>query len=275
MNELDDTIRGALKSQAQDGTIDPCPARRLARLLGRPESFVEGDALPPLWHWLYLRGDPSGTEQGPDGHARRGGLIPPIDLPQRLWASGTVWFHAAVELGSAAVRRSEVTSVEHKEGRHGPLCFVTLRHELSTRLGGRVIEEQTLVYRDMGAPAQPTEPPVEAPSWYRVEAVEATHLTEYSALTQNRHRIHIDRHYATLVEGYRGLVVHGPLLATWLAELAGQHLDRPLSSFAFRAIAPAFEGETIRLAGRPTGEGAELWASSGRGVHMVATARTV
>lgn len=258
-------------------SIDPFPARALAGLLDRPVLPGEGDALPLPWHWLYFLDTPSRAATGVDGHPLRGGFLPPVPLPRRMWAAGNLQVLAPLVIGRPAQKRSVVRSVDLKDGKTGPLVFVTVEHSLHQDGHACLVEEQNIVYRE--APAAPTPlPPGEAApataAWQATVVPDPALLFRFSALTYNGHRIHYDRDYATKVEFYPALVVHGPLLATLLLDLAQR--ERPgvaIRSFAFRALRPAFDNAALRLQGNPTAAGAELWTSDAAGfVGMKATA---
>ena len=178
-----------------------------------------GDPLPPLWHWLFFLDRHRASELGPDGHARRGGLLPPIPLPRRMWAGSRFEFHHPLRVGDQMTRETRVIDIKEKSGRSGPLVFVVVRHEISNAAG--VGDRRGARYRVSGSRAgrrllQPA--PADA-AWERTIQADDVLLFRYSALTFNAHRIHYDRRYATEVEGYPGLVVHGPLIATLLMDL--------------------------------------------------------
>lgn len=242
------------------------------------------DPLPPLWHWLAFSPRVPQRKLGDDGHPRTGHFLPPV-AGRRMWAGGRLTFAEATSDGSAAAgglrvgeplhRRSRVTDVAEKEGRSGRLVFVTVDHRLgpnptaATRDGidPPVHEVQDIVYRppvdasSASAASPPSGPPADVGQWDWGLDLEpdATMLFRFSALTYNAHRIHYDRAYATEVEGYPGLVVHGPLQAIALADLCRRHLaDRPLTSFRFRGVRPAFDGRLLRLRGRVGGDGTVL-----------------
>jgi 3-methylfumaryl-CoA hydratase len=228
--------------------ITPGPAAALAGLLG--VSPAEGE-LSLLWHWVYLLDRPPQDALGPDGHQHRGGMpTPPGPGLRRMFAGGRVWRHGALRLGSEATRRTWQASSARKQGRSGPLHFVTVRTEVSQ--GGQVVisEEQDLVYRAPGAndPARSAE--ITAPAGRdRQVAVDPVLLFRFSALTYNAHRIHYDREYAR-AEGYPGLVVHGPLQALLMAELA-----RPAGShYAYRLVAPLYEEQGLIVSAVPDGD---------------------
>jgi 3-methylfumaryl-CoA hydratase len=232
------------------------------------------DPLPPLWHWLAFLPRVAQHDLGADGHPRVGTFLPPVGLGRRrMYAGGQLRFDGPLPVGAAVRRESVVASVEEKTGRTGSLVFVTVRHELVAADGrgpGGVVEHQDLVYRAMPAPApEPTTPASTGPAatgpaasppdpeaeeewtWTWSLTPDPTLLFRFSALTYNAHRIHYDRTYATTVEAYPGLVVHGPLQAIALAELCRRFVpDRRLTSFRFRALRPAFDGHEVRFCGR-------------------------
>ena len=233
----------------------------LAAALDRPAP----EALPPLWHWMLFQDWRPPRDLGPDGHPRRGGFLPPVhDLPRRMWAGVRVRFHDAVPLraGDPVTRTSTIADVSDKTGASGRLVFVTVRHEISGPSGLAVTEEQDLVYRGAEGTAVKAAPPASpAPEHaFRAEvAPDSVLLFRYSALTGNGHRIHYDLDYATRQEGYPGLVVHGPLQATWLAELVARHRPgRRLASFGFRGRRPAFAGRPMVLEGWDEGDALRL-----------------
>jgi 3-methylfumaryl-CoA hydratase len=249
--------------------LAPAPAQGLAALLDRDDGTPT--ELPPLWHWLYFLPRARQGDLGADGHPRLGGFLPPVPLPRRMWAGGRLQWHAPLRIGDEVQRTSRILSVTHKAGRSGDLIFVVLRHELHRAGELALTEEQDLVYR---APAQAGEPASQAqaapadPAWSRGLTPDAVLLFRYSALTFNGHRIHYDRAYATQAEGYAGLVVQGPLIATLLADLARR--ERPqarVSTFSFKAIRPTLDGAPFRLCGRPApdGKSARLWAQDHEG----------
>ncbi len=216
----------------------------MARTLGVEEPTV----LPPLWHWTLFQDWVPPDQLGPDGHPRRGGFLPPVhDLPRRMWAGGEVVFLAPLHAGDAVTRTSEITKLVEKQGRSGRLVFVTVRHVIAGPHGTAIEETQDIVYRGAdGAAVKPAEPAPPAPPGSRGNVLpDPVLLFRYSALTGNGHRIHYDLDYVREVEGYPGLVVHGPLQATWLAALA----PRPARSFRFRGRRPAFHDRPLALEG--------------------------
>lgn len=234
-------------------------AQGLHDLLEAPgEPPQEGDPLPVLWHWLAFPPRARQSDLGPDGHPTTGTFLPPTGGRQRMFAGATVAGAGTLAVGGPLERTSSVTEVGEKQGRSGPLLFVTVEHELRGPAGS-VQERDTVVYKE-GASAPP--PPVTEPAvgeddaawtWARTVPVDPVLLFRFSALTYNAHRIHYDRDYAVGVERYPGLVVHGPLQALLLADLAGRILPgRTVSRFSFRSHAPVFDGAPIELRARPT-----------------------
>jgi 3-methylfumaryl-CoA hydratase len=255
--------------------VDLCDARRVADLaatLDRDGAPGPGESLPPGWHWMFFNPMVRASALGPDGHPRRGGFLPPVDLPRRMWAGGRLEFLAPVPVGSELRRESEILSVEPKSGRSGHMVFVVVRHSVFAAGALALREEHDIVYREAPAPggAPPVAPPASASataSWRRRVEPDAVLLFRYSALTANGHRIHYDHPYVTGVEGYPGLVFHGPLTATLLMALAETGFGRPLTRFEFRNKAPLFADAPFEIAGMPDagGDAATLWAATPAG----------
>lgn len=248
------------------------PVRGLAATLDRQDADpAAGSALPPLWHWLYFLPRAPQHEIGADGHPRLGGFLPPVPLPRRMWAGSRLQWHAPVRVEDALQRTTRIASVTHKAGRTGDLMFVVLRHEIASAGVLAITEEQDLVYRAPPQPGDPVPPPQRAPetaAWSREIVPDPVLLFRYSALTFNGHRIHYDRPYATEVEGYPGLVVHGPLLATLLVDLARRERpDARVTAFSFKAVRPTFDLHPFRVCGQPSadGSGAKLWVQDREG----------
>jgi len=225
--------------------------------------------LPPLWHWLYFLPGERQSNIGIDGHPRRGGFLPPITLPRRMWAAGRLHFVRPLLPGTDVTRESKITSIQAKEGRSGSLVFVTVQHKISDALGVAIREEQDIVYREAPAPGGPPPKLQAAPTdeqFSQVLTLEPVRLMRYSALTFNGHRIHYDRPYAVQDEGYAGLVVHGPFIATLLMEtLRRAQPMRQVASFEFKAVSPLFDSAPFTLAGKVDGCTAHLWARGPQG----------
>lgn len=245
-------------AETQTDVMDPARAAALQIALGQTASIEAGSALPPFFHQLYFWSPRPPAELGRDGHpAVGGGLIPDLGLPRRMWAGGRLRFHAPLRAGVMAERRSVLEQATTKTGRTGPLGFVTLRHEIQQGDTLCLTEWQDLVYRqDPAADARKPIPPVARTDETDARSVtfDSTLLFRYSALTFNGHRIHYDLDYARDVEGYDGLVVHGPLLAQHLMLLATDLLG-PLAEFSFRASSPLMHFEPATLCRN----GNDLW----------------
>jgi len=246
--------------------VTPGPIEALSATLDREDPEPQpGDVLPPLWHWLYFLDRHRQSELGPDGHARRGGLLPPIPLPRRMWAGSRFEFHHPVRVGDPMTRETRVVDIKEKSGRSGPLVFVVVRHEISNAGGLAITEEHDIVYRDHG-PAGPVQPAPADGVWERTVVPDDVLLFRYSALTFNAHRIHYDRRYATEVEGYPGLVVHGPLIATLLMDLLRRNdASAKVMRFSFRAVSPLFDTGPFTVCGKPEDKTVALWAKDAGG----------
>ncbi len=233
--------------------IDPWPVAALSALFDLPAPAAkEGDPLPPMWHWLYFLPAARRSETGTDGHPLRGGFLPPVPQKRRMFAGCSTVFHRPLLVGETAQQKAIVKSVVRKEGRSGLLVFVTVEYQMRGEDGPALTETQNLIYTD-ASPSDPQEPPGEPgpPSrpWAHDIPTDPVLLFRFSALTNNAHRIHYDQPYATGVEGYSGLVVHGPLIAMLLANLPLRNgVDHP-GRFAFRARSPFFCGDTLHLRG--------------------------
>jgi 3-methylfumaryl-CoA hydratase len=260
--------------------ISAARVAQLAATLDLAEAPGPGAPLPPAWQWLYFNPAVRQSELGVDGHPRRGGFLPPIELPRRMWAGSRITYHAPLPIGASAEKVSEIVKVEAKSGKSGSLVFVTVRHQTSANGTLCIEEEQDLVYRsppEPGAPAAPGKPAPDNAKWSEEIMPTAPLLFRYSALTFNGHRIHYDAPYATQEEGYPGLVVQGPLTATLLHGLAVR--ARPgqrLAQFSFRGLSPLFVDRPFHIeAAEVEGNPSELsvWARLDSGeLGMQATA---
>jgi 3-methylfumaryl-CoA hydratase len=206
------------RQQQTEDVLEPTRSNALRAALGDAIPLADGAPLPPLYHWLYFWDVQPPRALGPDGHQARGGFLPPVDLPRRMWAAGRISFMQPLHLGERVTRVSSILSVTPKSGRSGRLVFVTVRHELAGANGPALIEEQHIVYRELTSPQASAAPPRAAEpaeaTWRHDIIPDSVLLFRYSALTMNGHRIHYDRPFATQDESYPGLVVHGPLQAT-------------------------------------------------------------
>jgi 3-methylfumaryl-CoA hydratase len=265
------------RRESRSDTVTAAPLAGLAATLDRDDPAPQpGSEAPPLSHWLYGLPQAPQRELGDDGHPRRGGFLPPVPLPRRLWAGGRLVFHHALCVGDAIRRDSQVLSVNAKTGRSGPLVFVTVRHEIHNARGLALSEEHDIVYRGLPSPGrEPVDPaaappgPADAgePPYSRRISPDPVLLFRYSALTFNGHRIHYDRRHCEQVEGYPGLVVHGPLQATLLADLLRrQHPQARLRRFDFTALRPLFDTQDFELCGQDLGAGRHrLWTRDAQG----------
>lgn len=239
-----------------------------------------GTEVPPLWHWLYfLPLDPM-SDVGPDGHPKRGGFLPPVPLPRRMFAGGRFEFHQPLKIGETITRTSRITDITGKEGRSGMLVFVTVRHEIASTTGVALAEEHDIVYRENPRAYAPVPTPTPAPTgetFSREIVPDPVLLFRYSALTFNSHRIHYDRPYVTEVEGYPGLIVHGPLIATLLVDLLRRSLpEAKVARFSFRALRPLFDIHRFTVCGRTEAKRVALWTRDHEGwLTMQATAELV
>ena len=244
--QVDNWRQAVGRELVEQETLDPLALRRFARAVGRTD---ENDSVP-LPHWAFFLPCPSDNEIGPDGHPRRGAFLPDVSLPRRMFAASSIEFHAPLETGRAARQTSRVADLAHKAGRSGDLVFAKVEKVLEQDGSLRVREVQTYVYRADGDPLAMPVPLSDLPQG-EVWQPNEVNLFRFSAATFNGHRIHYDLPYATGVEGYPALVVHGPFTAAKLAGLAMQNGE--LATFSFRALAPLFLGQPIVLRG--AGEG--------------------
>ncbi|AOB37937.1 acyl-CoA dehydrogenase [Bordetella parapertussis] len=257
------------RTETSADQIGPTPIRLLRGTLDDEHASALPAHLPPLWHWLYFLPGERQSSIGPDGHPRRGGFLPPIALPRRMWAGGRLRFLRPLAVGAAVTRLSTIRHVQVKLGRSGQLVFVTVLHEIGDDAGVAIREEQDIVYRDAPAAGAPAPQPTPAPAdeqYSRVITPDPVLLMRFSALTFNGHRIHYDRPYAMQEEGYPGLVVHGPLIATLLMEeLRRNHPGKTVRGFEFKAVSPLFDTAAFSVNGKVAGNTAQLWARGPQG----------
>ena len=267
-------VRWVGKTETVTDTVTATPYAALSATLDHPpERPPAGTKLPPLWHWLYFLPLYRQSDAGPDGHAKRGAFLPPVALPRRMWAGSDLEFNEPLRIGDRISRVSTIADVSEKAGRTGPLVFVKVRHEIRANDEARpaIVELQDLVYREAPKAGDASPPPQPAPSagrWQRRVVPDDLLLFRYSALTFNGHRIHYDRKYVTEAEGYPGLIVHGPLIATLLLDLLRRQLpDATVRRYAFRAVRPLFDSSPFDVCAEPAPDGrnVRLWAKDHQG----------
>ncbi|PRX96890.1 MaoC family dehydratase N-terminal domain-containing protein [Paraburkholderia sp. BL25I1N1] len=261
------------KRETVSDTLALTPMNALAAALDHDrQPFAPGDALPPLWHWLYFLPVHRQSLVGPDGHPKRGGFLPPVQLPRRMWAGSQLLFSRRLRAGDKITRFSTIEDVTYKNGRSGDLVFVKVLHEVHDAAGLAMTERQDIVYRDH--PAASEVPPIlraapESAQWKREIHPDPVLLFRYSALTLNGHRIHYDRPYAVEQEGYPGLVVHGPLLATLLLDLLHRELpEETVKAYSFRARSPVIDTAAFFVCGQTDGDQGKtvrLWIAGNDG----------
>jgi len=234
--------------------------------VGEPKA---GDVAPFTVHWCLAQPVFPMSMLGPDGHPTRGGFLPPVPLPRRMWAGGELELLDSLRVGDETTRTSRISDVTVKTGSTGTLCFVAVEHVVTTPRGTAIRERQDIVYRETGGaaasrPKAPSPPPVA--KHRKTHVSDPVLLFRYSALTFNGHRIHYDRDYVTKVEGYPGLIFHGPLQAAFIVELAAKlHNDQPPKKLVYRGVQPLFEGSEFSVNANENGAGLELWIANAEG----------
>jgi 3-methylfumaryl-CoA hydratase len=273
-----DHLRGWIgRSETREELLSPWTASALAATLRREDrAWQPGETLPPLWHWCYFLPTAPQDRLGPDGHPARGGFLPPVPLPRRMWAGSQLEFFAPLRLGQAARKTSRVADVALKQGKGGALVFVKVEHEVRDPQGTLLLRDaHDIVYRDAPKPGEPPAParmPPENAAWAIEHRPDAPLLFRYSALTFNSHRIHYDHPYVTQVEGYDGLVVHGPLIATLLLEAVQQHNPgRAVAGYRFKAVRPLVADRLMRVRGQSAAADGSvlLWAEDEDGALLM------
>ena len=271
LDSLDPLRAWVGRTERRTDTVTAAPLAGWAATLDRADVRpVPGTPLPPLAHWLYFLPRAAQSEIGADGHPKRGGFLPPVPLPRRMWAGGRLRFEQALHVGDTIERTSTIARVDAKHGRSGALVFVTVRHKIGNDAGVAITEEHDIVYRDHPQPGSSAPEPARAPAgeqFVRTIVPDPVLLFRYSALTFNGHRIHYDRRYATEVEGYPALIVHGPLIATLLVDLVRRELPGAhLRGFEFKAASPLFDTHPFTLCGKRDADGSvALWARDHEG----------
>jgi 3-methylfumaryl-CoA hydratase len=230
---------------------------------------IKGDAAPFTVHWCLAQPVFPMSMLGPDGHPTRGGFLPPVPLPRRMWAGGEIEFLQPLCVGDESTRTSRIADVTVKTGSTGTLCFVAVEHTVTSPRGIAIRERQDIVYREMtsGAPAGAKAPPPPPKAQHRETHVsDPVLLFRYSALTFNGHRIHYDCDYVTKVEGYPGLIFHGPLQAALIIEMAAKlRSGKPPNKFTYRGLQPLFEGSEFSINANEAADGMELWTANAEG----------
>lgn len=271
MAEIDiDYLRTWIGKEAcMTDDLNPFPARALAAALDHARLPDNGQVLLPSWHWLYFLDTPPASNTDRDGHPKRGGFLPPVPLPRRMWAAGTLEIEQPLVLGTRAEKTSIIRSVELKAGKTGPLVFVVIDHVLQQDGQVCIREEQNVVYRDLPVVAAPLPPGEIAPNnadWCQTVVPDPVLLFRFSALTYNSHRIHYDREYAVGEEFYPALVVHSPLLATLLLDLVvTNNEDKRVAKFGFRAVRPTFDLGALAVSGKRERDEVSLWSTDHEG----------
>lgn len=242
--------------------------------IGTPNT---GDAAPFTTHWCLAQPVAAMDKLGPDGHPARGGFLPPVPLPRRMWAGGEVQFIAPLQVGDEVTRSSKILDVNVKTGSTGTLCFVNVEHVITTPRGVAIRERQDIVYRDMPTSMAPPAPAPKEPlsaKHRETHFADPVLLFRYSALTFNGHRIHYDRDYVTKVEFYPGLVFHGPLQAALLVEFSAKLKGgKAPTKFSYRGVSPLFDGADFTVNANETADGLEVWTANDKGAPtMKATA---
>lgn len=267
------------RGETREDFAAPFPPHALIQTFDTGDSRLKtGDTLPPLWHWLYFLDTTPRSKLSPDGLPGRGDFMPPVMLPRRMWAGSRFTFHdAPLKLGDTLRRDSAIAAIEGKSGSTGEMVFVTVRHRISGAAGLAVEEEIDGVYREAAKPGEVQKagrPAPTDPTWSKTIKPDPVLLFRFSALTFNPHRIHYDQPYATTTEGYPGLIVHGPLIATLLLDLLRR--NKPgveVKRYGFRAMRPLFDTAPFTTCGLPDGNTAKLWTRDAEGaVTMEANA---
>ncbi|MEC7489229.1 MAG: MaoC family dehydratase N-terminal domain-containing protein [Pseudomonadota bacterium] len=262
------------KSETERGVASAYQANYFSVTLDRDDPlFVDGDQLPPAWHYFYFHEMVALGDTGPDGHRAKGKFMPPLPFPRRMWAGSKMTFASPIRIGERIKKTITIADIAIKEGRTGPLCFVTTTEEVFGEDGRlTTVEDRTQVYReapDANAPKPAPQPAPANPTWSRLVHPSEVLLFRYSALTMNSHRIHYDKDYVRDVEGYPGLLVHGPLTMTFMLDLFRSSMpDATVKSFNLRAVSPVYDTSTFSVHGAPANarNACKLWAMTGAGV---------
>lgn len=265
MSEMNPYMRIGSTAGCGDALSSDLVARIAATFSARRPGA--GEALPYLWHWVFFHVPVDAEGLGNDGHPARGEFLPPAHGRNRMWAGGRLRFHAPLRVAEAATRESEIIDIKAKQGRTGSLLFVTVRHQYKQAGVVAIDEEQDIVYREPSTPRLSSDKPVPDADWSETVTPDPTLLFRYSAVTFNAHRIHYDWPYVTDAEGYPGLVVHGPLVATTLLHaFIRANPQARIDTFSFRGLRPLIAPTPFRAAGCLESPGkARLWAANDDG----------
>ena len=254
------------KTQEIEDNLEVSPLNRMAATLNEQQrEYSIGEKVPTLWHWLYFLDSTPQSKLATDGHAKKGEFLPPINLPRRMWAGSRFSFKKSLNVGDKVIRTSHIKDISVKQGKTGVLVFVNVAHELKIDSGLALLEEHDIVYRDNpnpGATPTPSKKSAIKPDFSEIFTPDPVLLFRYSALTFNGHRIHYDREYVTQVEGYPGLVVHGPLLATLLIDrFQNNNMNLTIRAFEFKALHPVFDLDSFKICSTKVGKDnkATLW----------------
>ena len=274
----DDMRQWVGRRESMSDVATAWPVAALNATFDRREPDAQpGDAIPEGWHWLYFLETKPASELAHDGHARRGGFLPPVPLPRRMWAGGRIDFNRPLRVGEALRRDSEIVSIEAKTGKSGSLVFVTVRHSVYASGELAVVEEHDIVYREAAKPTDlppHAKPAPQATKWRHEVKPDEVMLFRFSALIFNAHRIHYDLDYARREESYPGLIVHGPLQTLLMLDLCRRNGVR-VKRLDYRALHPVFHTERMTVGGDPSADGSkvELCTANGAGnVAMTGTA---
>ncbi|MDO5706136.1 MAG: MaoC family dehydratase N-terminal domain-containing protein [Paracoccus sp. (in: a-proteobacteria)] len=251
------------REEVKSELVTPALVDRFNATFDFPGEVADGDKAPVMIHLCLAPPTAPTAGLGPDGHPARGGFLPPVPLPRRMWAGGAFTFTGDIRTGETVTRRSVIRDVTLKEGRTGPLCFVTVDHHISADGRPVLTERQDIVYRGEDAPGAARKSPPRAPHGaHRVQIDPSPALLfRYSALTFNGHRIHYDAPYVRKVEGYPGLIVHGPMQATMLVQFAEKIRGKRPAQFDFRSLSPLFDDADFTLNAVEDDGGLKLWTS--------------
>lgn len=262
------------RSETVEDLATARPVHLYAALRDRSDIPKEGDAIGPMGHWFFFKPVVPASKIGPDGHPQRGDFMPPVPLPRRMFGGARTTYHKDLRIGETMKKVQTITNVVIKEGRTGTLVICTVKNDFHGEDGLALVEEHDIVYRGnppanaSGGNSGKTNAAPADHTWIKEITPDPVMLYRYSAATLNGHRIHYDRKYVTEVEGYPGLIVHGPLTAGLLLDVAlDNNPGRTLTGFSFQARAPLFDIAPFQVAGKPEADGKtiSLWSITPEG----------